>query len=53
MSIPEKVAILGSGSWATAIAKIVQQNGAVMYWYMRSQERIEAFKAQGHNPAYL
>ncbi len=53
MSIPEKVAILGSGSWATAIAKIVQQNGAVMYWHMRSQERIEAFKAQGHNPAYL
>ncbi|MCR5362069.1 MAG: NAD(P)H-dependent glycerol-3-phosphate dehydrogenase [Bacteroidales bacterium] len=53
MSIPEKVAILGSGSWATAIAKIVQQNGAVMYWYMRNQERIEAFKAQGHNPAYL
>ena len=53
MSIPEKVAILGSGSWATAIAKIVQQNGAVMYWHMRSQERIDAFKAQGHNPAYL
>lgn len=53
MSFPEKVAILGSGSWATAVAKIVQQNGAVMYWYMRSQERIEAFKSQGHNPAYL
>ena len=53
MDFPDKVAILGSGSWATAIAKIVQQNGAVMYWYMRTQEQIEQFKAQGHNPRYL
>ena len=53
MAFPEKVAILGSGSWATAIAKIVQQNGAMMYWYMRKQERIDEFKALGHNPAYL
>ncbi len=53
MSFPAKVAILGSGSWATAIAKIVQQNGAEMYWYIRRQDRIDAFKAQGHNSAYL
>ncbi len=53
MNFPDKVAILGSGSWATAIAKIVQQNGAVMYWFIRNQDRIEDFKAQGHNPAYL
>lgn len=53
MNIPDKVAILGSGSWATAVAKIVQQNGAVMYWYMRNPERIEEFKSQGHNPVYL
>ncbi len=53
MNFPDKVAILGSGSWATAVAKIVQQNGAIMYWHMRSQERIEEFKAKGHNPAYL
>ncbi len=53
MNFPEKVAILGSGSWATAIAKIVQQNGAQMYWYIRRQDRIDAFKAQSHNTAYL
>lgn len=53
MSFPNKVAILGSGSWATAVAKIVQQNGAMMYWYMRRQEVIEQFKQSGHNPSYL
>lgn len=53
MKIPGRVAILGSGSWATAVAKIVQQNGADMYWYMRNQERIDQFKCLGHNPAYL
>lgn len=53
MSFPDKVAILGSGSWATAVAKIVQQNGAQMYWYMRRPEVIERFKQSGHNPSYL
>lgn len=53
MNIPGRVAILGSGSWATAVAKIVQQNGADMYWYMRNQDRIDQFKSLGHNPAYL
>ena len=53
MNIPGRVAILGSGSWATAVAKIVQQNGADMYWYMRNQDRIEQFQNLGHNPAYL
>lgn len=53
MTIPGKVAILGSGSWSTAVAKIVQDNGAEMWWYLRNPARIEEFKAQGHNPAYL
>lgn len=53
MVFPGKVAILGSGSWATAIAKIVQQNGAEMCWYLRSQERCDQFRAMKHNPVYL
>lgn len=53
MIIPGKVAILGSGSWATAVAKIVQDNGAEMCWLMRTQESIDEFKATAHNPRYL
>ncbi|MBR1712870.1 MAG: glycerol-3-phosphate dehydrogenase [Alloprevotella sp.] len=57
-----RIAILGSGSWATAIAKIVieaaggETGGAVgpaLVWYMRRQEVINDFRRLGHNPSYL
>jgi len=53
MNIPGIVAILGSGSWSTAIAKIVQDNDADIWWYMRNPQRITEFKEKGHNPTYL
>lgn len=48
-----KVAILGSGSWATALAKIVMQNEPEINWYIRRQEAIDAFIQMGQNPGYL
>ena len=48
-----KIAIIGGGSWATAIAKIVVQHTHHIGWYMRRDDRIEDFKRMGHNPAYL
>ena len=48
-----KVAIIGGGSWATAIAKIVVSHTHHIGWYMRRDDRIEDFKRMGHNPAYL
>ena len=48
-----RVAIMGGGSWATAIAKIVLCNEEKINWYMRRDDRIEEFKRLGHNPAYL
>ncbi|MBQ0072982.1 MAG: glycerol-3-phosphate dehydrogenase [Prevotella sp.] len=48
-----KIAIIGGGSWATAIAKIVVGNTHHIGWYMRRDDRIEDFKRLGHNPAYL
>lgn len=48
-----KVAIIGGGSWATAIAKIVLHHEAQINWYMRRDDRIEEFIRLGHNPAYL
>ncbi len=48
-----KIAIIGGGSWATAIAKIIVGNTHHIGWYMRRDDRIEEFKRMGHNPAYL
>lgn len=48
-----KIAIIGGGSWATAIAKIVLDKTHSIGWYMRRDDRIEDFKRLGHNPAYL
>ena len=47
------VAVIGSGSWATAIAKIVMENAPEIHWYMRRQDAIDDFRRQGHNPSYL
>ena len=47
------VAIMGGGSWATAIAKILLSNVEKINWYIRRDDRIEDFKRLGHNPAYL
>lgn len=48
-----KIAIIGGGSWATAIAKIVVEATHHIGWYMRRDDRIEDFQRLGHNPAYL
>ena len=48
-----KIAIIGGGSWATAIAKIIVGKTHNIGWYIRRDDRIEDFKRLGHNPAYL
>ncbi|MBE6287709.1 MAG: NAD(P)H-dependent glycerol-3-phosphate dehydrogenase [Mediterranea massiliensis] len=53
MKLPGKIAIMGGGSWATAIAKMVMAQSESINWYMRREDRIADFKRLGHNPAYL
>ena len=48
-----RVAIIGGGSWATALAKLVLYNTDTINWYMRRKDRIDEFIRLGHNPAYL
>ncbi|NLI37377.1 MAG: NAD(P)H-dependent glycerol-3-phosphate dehydrogenase [Bacteroidales bacterium] len=48
-----KIAVLGGGSWATAIAKIFLSKEKSINWYMRRDDRIADFIRLGHNPAYL
>lgn len=48
-----KIAVMGGGSWATALARLLLRNCDSILWYMRRDDRIEDFKRLGHNPAYL
>lgn len=48
-----KIAVLGGGSWATAIVKILSENLDTIGWYMRSVYSIEHIKRNKHNPSYL
>jgi len=53
MDESSKVGIIGSGSWATAIAKMLFNNVTSINWYFRDQKHIEEFKRFKHNPNYL
>jgi glycerol-3-phosphate dehydrogenase (NAD(P)+) len=53
MSDQRKVAIIGSGSWATALAKLVLNNSEQINWFIRSQETIDYFLKFRHNPKYI
>ena len=47
------IAIIGSGSWATALAKIVMHNATDINWYIRKQETIDEFIEIRRNPNHL
>ncbi|MDR1415361.1 MAG: NAD(P)H-dependent glycerol-3-phosphate dehydrogenase [Odoribacteraceae bacterium] len=48
-----KVGVVGGGSWATAIAKMLTEDGERVNWFMRKPETIQSFKHLHHNPRYL
>ena len=55
LDIQKKIAVVGGGSWATAIVKILSDNliHKEIFWWMRNAESIDHIRRYNHNPHYL
>jgi glycerol-3-phosphate dehydrogenase (NAD(P)+) len=48
-----RYAMIGSGSWATALVKLLLNHQSSIEWYVRNEKNIERIKKEAHNPSYL
>ncbi len=53
MELKPKIGVIGSGSWATALVKMLTDNRHEVNWWIRNSSSIEQIRKRRHNPNYL
>ena len=59
MNLPKNIAVLGAGSWGTALVKILSDHGlksglpGSLSWWVRKEQSARFIRENGHNPDYL
>lgn len=53
MNTDNTIAVIGGGSWASAIVKMLCNNSDNVRWWMRNEEAVDHIKQYRHNPHYL
>ena len=53
MSEKLRIGLLGSGSWATALAKMICENTSELNWWVRCEDMLKHLQKFGSNPRYI
>tara|TARA_B100001540_G_C15816655_1_gene647916 strand:+ start:4015 stop:5016 length:1002 start_codon:yes stop_codon:yes gene_type:complete len=53
LNVNKKIGVLGGGSWATSIIKMLCENIESVNWWMRNEDVINHIKTYGYNPNYI
>ena len=53
MNTEKTIAVIGGGSWATALVKMLSNNVSELHWWMRNEEATQQIKDTKRNPRYL
>jgi len=51
--VKKSIAVIGGGSWGTALVKVLHENLPEVFWYMRNPEQADIIRNTGRNPRYL
>ncbi len=49
----QRIAVIGGGSWGTALVKLLSGNAERTGWWVRGAENIAHIRRYGHNPNYI